>query len=190
MDPAIVDDLHPIHLVTSSLEDTADAVPEKVVAQVSEVERLVGVRGTVLYHHLLTSGGEREQILSGGMVQELQPIAVRDHHVQKALHHVEPGHDGEFRLNELAEGGRGRLGTFAAHLQEWEHVDGDVTLELRSCGLEGDGLGIELVIEKALEGRLNGGQQLGLKTVLEHGVGCKGNVSPRMPGLRTTQKRV
>ena len=54
----------------------------------------------------------------------------------------------------IADGLRGLLRPFAAELDEGEHIDGDIALELRARGLECDDIGIQRMLEQVLEGYL------------------------------------
>ena len=162
VDAPVVDHLHLHHLVPGGLQDAADAVAQEVVAQVPQVQGLVGVGRTVLDHGAPPGIREGQDVGRSRPLQEAQPVAVGDHQVQEALDHVEALHFGHLGLQVLPHGLRGLLRTLAALLQEGEHVDGDIPLELGPGGLEGDAVGRDVRPEQGLKGFLNGRTQRGL----------------------------
>ena len=144
------------------LQDAADAVAQEVIAQVPEVQGLVGVGRTVLDHGAATGIREGQDVGRSRPFQEAQPVAVGDRQVQEALDHVEALHLGHPGLQVLPHGLRGLLRPLTAQFQEGEHVDGDIPLELGAGGLEGKAVGRDVRPEQGLKDFLNGRTQRGL----------------------------
>ena len=117
MDTAVVDDVGLYHAVAAGLEDAGQRVTQQYVAQVSQMQRLVGVRRRVLHHHQrrFVGGGGGAVIGGGGDVaQHLAPVAGADNNVQKsvyrvgALHFVDVGFEPRAYLG--GDGGGGLAG--------------------------------------------------------------------------------
>ena len=95
MDATVVHDIGLDYLVAVGLQNPCQAISQQIVADVPQVERLVGVRRRV-FHHVEGRIGRRrtdtEARLALNLVQQLYPATAGHRQVQKALDYVELRH--------------------------------------------------------------------------------------------------
>ena len=122
VDAAVVDERGLDDLVAAGLEQARDAVTEKVVADVAEMERLVGVRRGELHHDAAAGGRQLAEVRirsDGG--EHLIPVHGTEEDVQETADAVAGGDFGHVGLEPVADGGTdGRRG-HTGHLHEREH---------------------------------------------------------------------
>ncbi len=144
VDTTVVYDIGLDHLVAVGLHNLCQRPTEQVVAHMTEVERLVGVRRRVLYHDEWTLLCDRLLAkLSVGMdgVQESYPSGRSDRKVEETLYHVEVSDDiGAVLLQVLTDFLCSILRFLLRHLEEWEYDEGKVTFEITLGLLQGDHL--------------------------------------------------
>ena len=95
MDATVVHDIGLDYLVAIGLQNPCQAISQQIIADVPQVERLVGVRRRV-FHHVEGRIGRRrtdtEARLALNLVQQLYPATAGHRQVQKALDYVELRH--------------------------------------------------------------------------------------------------
>ena len=95
MDTAVVHDVRFHHLVAIGCQNARKAVSQQVVANVSEVQRLVCVRRRIFNHHQFAFRSFRTETVVGrfiDVIQHIQPEFRLNHDVQEALHNVKRLH--------------------------------------------------------------------------------------------------
>jgi hypothetical protein len=138
MDAAVVDDVGLDDLVAAGLENLREAVAEKYVAQVAEVEGFVGVGRRVFDHDELAVSGDgtaSEVLVGDDALKDGVPVGRLDDDVEEALDDIE-SLDGRLvgdkpRADFVAHG----FGSLAGGLDPGEDDNGDVALEFLACGL-------------------------------------------------------
>ena len=144
VDATVVDDVGLDHLVAVGFHDLGQRPTEEVVAHVTEVERLVGVRRRVLDHHEWTVLSNRlltEFLVSMDGIEESYPSGRCDRKVEETLYHIEVSDDiAAILLQVLADFLCSILRFLFRHLEEWEHDEGKVTFEITLGLLQGNHL--------------------------------------------------
>ena len=133
MNTAGVHDVGLHHAVAVCLHDLRQRPSEQVVAHVSEVERLVGVRRRILYHHERRSLGDgllAELLVLVHLAEQSEPRLLVDDEVEEAAHSVEVGDSLAVLLDVLADLARRLVGLLARNLKEREHYEREVALKL------------------------------------------------------------
>ena len=152
MDASVVDDVGLDDAVAGGLQDAAQRVSEQVVADVAEVEGLVGVGRGVLYHHQGSVRGWREdaEVRVGGDAEELPgPVGGVDGEVEEALDDVVGADAVDVFYEPLADGLGGVFGLCLGGTQEGEDDHGVVAIEALAGGA---GHGALYVCVRAVEG--------------------------------------
>ena len=111
---AVVDEGGLDDVVASGGEKAGNAVAEEVVADVAEVEGLVGVGRGEFDHHGLPGGGQLPEILRrGDIIEHFGPVKRRKDDVQESLDDIGRRHFGDILPQPGADLSRRLLGAFA-----------------------------------------------------------------------------
>ena len=141
MNTTVVDDVGLDHFIAVCLHDLSQRPAEEVVAHVTEVERLVGVRRRVLDHDERAIFSNRllaELRVSVDGVQESYPSGRSDRKVEETLNHVEVCDNiSAVFLQVFADFLCCILRLFLRHFEEWEYDEGKVTFEITLGLLQG-----------------------------------------------------
>ena len=118
-------------IVSVSRQNLCHRVTQKVVADMSEVEWLVGVWRGVLNHYCTTCWLCYAIVFVGcNLLETLHPELLVEREVKEAFDNIKCA-ELSSRCNDLfANLGSHRLGCFASHLDEWEYHESIVALEL------------------------------------------------------------
>ena len=132
---SVVDDVGLDHAVSVGLHDLCECPSQQVVADVAEVERLVGV-GRGVFHHdertIIADGLEAEPRVGLYLGEEFHPLGGADAEVEEALDGVEACDDVGKALHEaFSYLPCGLLGSFVTHLGEGEYDERELSFELR-----------------------------------------------------------
>ena len=141
MDAAVVDEVHHLHIGPSGREQLAHRPPQQVVAYMPQVERLVGVRAAVFYHHglgVLVGRCQAERALPCPVVQEGKPVAVGNLQVEEPFDRVERRHLRQPRLQCGTDLVAHCLGALAGLFHVREHHEGVVAFEFAPRTLQRD----------------------------------------------------
>ena len=131
VDAAVVHQVYLDDVVAIGLQDGGHRVAEEVVADVSQVQRLVGVGRRVLNHYGATRRGCHAIILRGGNLgKACRPERGIHNEVKETLYHVETLYLGGRGHNLLAELRCRGLGRLARRTQQREDHNRVVALEL------------------------------------------------------------
>jgi hypothetical protein len=128
---AVVDDIGLHNLVAADAEKARQRITEQVVADMTEVKRLVGVRRRVLYHHerrLIVGMTIAVVVVRSGIVENAEPIFRRESKVKETFDSLERSHIGNGRDNLCTEFLTCNIGALLRYLQKREHHDGIVTI--------------------------------------------------------------
>ncbi len=131
---AVVDDVRLDDAVAVGLHDLSQSPAQQVVADVAEVQGLVGIGAGVFYHHqraVLRDGLEAEAgVLADGLEQGY-PLLRTNAEVEEALHDVVCADDFWQSLHELLTYLlRRSVGSLVAHLGERKADDCQLSLKL------------------------------------------------------------
>ena len=117
--------------VSVGLENPGDGDAEQVVADMAEMQRLVGVGRRIFDHHRASRRPGPAVIRVGGDLHEtLAPEPFVEREVQKSLDDVEPFELRIFGHHAAADFGRRRLGTLAAPSEQGENHQRKVAFKL------------------------------------------------------------
>ena len=131
VDTTVVHKVSLDYIVTISSQNLRNRVTEEVVADVSEVEWLVGVRRRVLDHNGATCRRCYAVVLvCRQLTKTLCPECWVEREIQEALDYIERAELRSRSNDLLANLGSYRLRCFASHLNEWENHESVVALEL------------------------------------------------------------
>ena len=92
MDTAVVDDVGLHHLVPVGFKDAGERVTQKIVADVAEVEGLVGVGRRIFHHHKIRFGSllaDSPILIRRNVMEQTKPIGGADAEVKETFHHIE-----------------------------------------------------------------------------------------------------
>ena len=137
MDTAVIDDIGPDDLMTVLLQQPGHRPSQKDIADMSQMQRLVGIRRGIFHHNCLAGDRQTAEILVrryGGI--DLLPERCGELYVQKALDHIEAFHFRYIGLKPLPYLLSSGLGSLAAGLQQRKDHQCDIALELLSGSLE------------------------------------------------------
>ena len=141
VDTTVVNDVCLDYLVAVSLHNLSQRPAEEVVAHMTQVKRLVGVRRRVLDHDeraLLCDRFLTELRVSVDGVQESYPSGRSDRKVEETLNHVEVCDNiSAVFLQVFADFLCCILRLFLRHFEEWEYDEGKVTFEITLGLLQG-----------------------------------------------------
>ena len=128
---AVVDDLHLLHLVPHRFQNARYGVPQEVVAQVAQMQWLVGVGRRVLHHHQRfgTRFGKTKTGIGHSLSEKAVPVITGEHQVQKAFDHPVALHEWAMLLQVRTNGFRGQVRRGAGHFHVREHHHGKVAFE-------------------------------------------------------------
>ena len=130
---AVVDDVGFHHAPAVGLLYFADAIAQKIVAHMSQMQRFIGIRRRVFHHHERRVVGRcavSELRIGIDFVQHVDPISIADGQIQESFHGIEIGHKRRVLLKVFADFGGGLFGRFACHFHKREHDDGYIAGEL------------------------------------------------------------
>ena len=140
MNAAVVDDISLHDLVAIRLHHLCQRPTQQVVAHVSQVQRLVRVGGGVFYHHQrrgIRYGRQAPVLVLLDLVQQAHPAGISDDQIQETLDDIEAGDHVRQVLDQiLSEILCGVLRLLAAHLQEGEHDECQLSLKFLLCGAQ------------------------------------------------------
>ena len=140
VDAAVVDEVRLDHFVARFGEYLRDRVSEQVVADVAQVQRLVGVGRRIFDHHRFAGGGAFAEIGVGHHLGEpFAPERVAQREVQEALDDVIAFDFGNVFHQRFADLRGGFFGFFAAEFQQREDHERVVALEFLAGFLDLDG---------------------------------------------------
>ena len=141
------------------LQNLSHRVAQKVVAQVAQVQGLVGVGRGVFHHHVLRAiGGHGGRGgLGAQLVEYGQPLGIGNFEVQEAFHHVVAAHAGLVGGEPLAQGLTDLLRPLAEGLGERERDEGEAAGKFLARGLEREAGGGNIEAKNSLSGGLQGG---------------------------------
>ena len=131
MDTAVIDDIGPDDLMTVLLQQPGHRPSQKDIADMSQMQRLVGIRRGIFHHNCLAGGRQTAEILVrryGGIY--LLPERRGELYIQKALDHIEAFHFGDIGLKPLPYLLSSGLGSLAAGLQQRKDHQCDIALKL------------------------------------------------------------
>ena len=132
VDSTVIDDVCLDNAVAAGLKNAAEAVAEQNVAQMAEVERLVGVGAGIFDHNQRTVGAGRchaPVFGRGDMFEHTVPERRLDYYVQESFDGRKAA-DGRLIVGEpAADLVADSFGSFAGGLDEGEHDDSDVAFE-------------------------------------------------------------
>ena len=119
------------YLVTGGSQQAAHGIAEKIVADVAEMQGLVGVGRRELHHHRF-AGGRQLAVFLGAedACKALLPEQIAQAQVQEALHAVESSDFGAVFLKPGADGGCRSVGCCVRNAQKRENHKGEVSFEL------------------------------------------------------------
>ena len=131
VDAAVVDKGGLDHVVAACLEQSRDRVPKQVVADVSQMQGLVGVGRGELHHDVLPRGGKHAEILCKcDFAEQLIPVKVREKDIQEPLDAVVAGDLRDIGDQPVPYRRTGLLGCGSREPQQREYYEGEVTFEL------------------------------------------------------------
>ena len=131
VDSGVLDDRGLDDLVAAGFEEARHAVSEEVVADMAQVQGLVGIRGGELHHDALAGSGKLAICVVGGdFGKGLVPIHRREGQVQETLHGVEGGDLRDILHEPRTDGVSRRIGGAVRNLEEREGHEGIISLEL------------------------------------------------------------
>ena len=167
VDAAVVDEVHLLDIGTVGFEQAAHRPAQQVVADVSQMEGLVGV-GRRIFHHDGFGAGQCLAEAVGGVgslaVDEIGPVAVGHREVEETFDDVVARYLGHGLADCRAQLVAHLLRRLARLFDVWEHHHGIVPFEFFLGGLEHHCVGSSLDAIKSFE---SGGNCL-LKIILYH----------------------
>ena len=142
VDATVIHQVHLQHFVSASSEQLTHRPTQQVVADMSQVQRLVGVRARELDHDGPAARGQLPEVgLRGDLGQVRSPIGARYLDIEESFDHIEAGHL-RFVLLQPGSDLRGRgLGGFVAGFQQREDDEGHIALEFLAGRLHLDQTG-------------------------------------------------
>ena len=147
VDATVVNDVGLNDFVAVGLHDFREAVAQQIVAHMAQVQRLVGVGRGILNHHQLTVVGDRREAVIGRLGDVLEhtgPERRLDGDVEEALDDVEFLYRFAVSQHVLTDFLCRHIGRLVRRLQEREHYNRLVALELLLGGLRNNLLGGEI----------------------------------------------
>ena len=119
---AVVDDVGLDHAVAAGLHQPRQREAEQIVADVAEVERLVGVGRRIFDHHQRRVGGGRGDAVARvrGLGKHAGPVALGQRQVQEAFDDLERGYLGQSLHDGGAYLGPGDVGRLLRQFQQRE----------------------------------------------------------------------
>ena len=130
------------HLMSAGSEQLAHRPTQQVVADVPQVQRLVGIRARELDHDGPAARGQLSEVgLRGDLGQVRSPIGTGYLDIEESLDYIEAGH---LRIVLLQPGSNLRgcgLGGFVAGFQQREDDEGHIALEFLAGRLHLDQTG-------------------------------------------------
>ena len=164
MHAAVIDERHLDDVVAAGLEQAGNGISEEVVADMSEMERLVGVRRRELHHDVASGRRQYAEARVGCYLrEEFTPPKLRKADVEKAFDDVERTDlrdvGGEPVPYGLSRSIRRRVG----YPQQRKHHQGIVTLEILPGDLHLEVRGLDVSIVQVLYGQdgLAGNERFG-----------------------------
>ena len=137
---AVVHDVGLHHTVAVGLHNLCQGPAQQVVAHVSQVQGLVGVRTGVFDHYqgrLVGNGQETELGIVLYLLQQLYPLCTGNGKVQEAFHHVEFAYQvGALLCQVFAHILCSGLGRLPACLQQGEYHQCQFAFKLGTCFLQ------------------------------------------------------
>ena len=106
MNTAVVDDVGFHHAIAISFHDLRKRPSEEVIAHVSEVQRLIGVRRRIFNHHerrRLRRLHEAIMVVGVNNFEQFHPFLRSHHEVKESLHHIEGSHSIRVFLKILSD---------------------------------------------------------------------------------------
>ncbi len=168
VDAAVVDNVGLDHAVAACGDDARQRVAEQDIAEVAQVEGLVGVGRRVFDHYQRSVGCGRGQSVVGRLgyvAQHCVPVGRLDDYVQEAFDNVETV-DGRFVVDQpVAYFRADLLGRLAGGLDPGKSHYGQVALKLLAGGLRHDGVGGRVDAVEFFDGTAHG---LGDNLVYNH----------------------
>ena len=159
MDAAVVHDIGLHHAIAVGSHDLCKRPAQQVVADVSQVERFVGVGRRIFYHDEGRVGSSlllAKLLVGVDVVEQSHPCLLGDDKVQKTFHNIVFG-------DVVAV--LGQIGTYFLsgifrflfrHLEEWKDHQREVTLKVASCLLQLYHALRHLLPVQCLDGALHG----------------------------------
>ena len=133
MDTSVVHKIHLHDLVSAHLEKLRDRPSEQVVADMSEVERLVGVWRRIFHHDGLSCRSKLAEVLGcSNFCKDIVPIHLRKRDVQEALDRIISGDFRAIGLEPLSYCISCVLRSSLRYLEKRENDQSIVPLELLS----------------------------------------------------------
>ena len=131
VDAAIVDQVDFQDAMTAGGEQLAHRPAQQVVADMAQMERLVGVRAGEFHHHGLARCGQLSEIgLRRDFRQIQSPVGPRKLDIEKSLHYIEPVHLRIVLLQPGTDLVRRRFRRLMARLEQRENHEGHIALKL------------------------------------------------------------
>ena len=151
VDAAVVHQIGLDDRMAVGLENLRHGVTQQVVADMPQMERLVGVGRRILDHHGTARRGSLPETFVGGDLGEAgRPERAVERKVEETFDHVERRDLGDVGRHVFADFGRGGFGRLAASPEQRKGYEGIVALEL-PAGL----LNLQLLVAKLTVKRLH-----------------------------------
>jgi len=131
VDAAVVHQIGFDDRVAVRREDLRHGVPQQIVADVPQVQRLVGVGRRVFDHHRAARSTRlSESVVGSDLGEARRPETAVEREVQEAFYYIESLDLRDVGRHIFADLGRGGLGRLAASSQQRKRHEGIVALEL------------------------------------------------------------
>ena len=156
---AVVDNVGLHNLVAVGLQYLRQRIAEQIVADMTEMQGLVGVGRGILHHHqigIFRDMAHAELRVGGNVMKHTEPPCGIDGKIQESLHHIETFHSRLIRNEPLSYPARRIFRLPARYLKIREHHNRHVTLKLFLCrsGIDRRRIGLRTV--QILYGKTDG----------------------------------